>query len=334
MLASYSRFFRTGVKAKQAAVMATRRLSTGKGDTCGGICPESPITDAYSSHDSTKGEPNFGEHYVAKGQTIISGHPANQHFMYTTGDPSWESAIIIFHDVHGPHGGDHKAICDILASMGFYVVMPDFFKGGSIKPWQDADNEAGGIEWIKEFDWAHCGNILEGPGGVYDHLDKMGIRRTGSIGFCWGCWVQVIACQKPEHIQAQVWCHPSLQAGRALFGTETEEELAALTKAPTLMLPSQVEPPRYSDGTLTGIMHENGVAADSILFADQVHGFVTRGAGSFGKSWDGNKGVRDLSSLHAVQRALNLALGWYSKYLFEPNIIPHVRRLEDEKVVV
>merc|ERR1711975_190639 len=100
-----------------------RRVPLTRAASCGGVCPEGALPAS------------FGETaYVPKGKDMSIGG-AN---VYTTGDPRWKSSIIVMHDVFGPNGGDHKALCDGLAAGGHYVVMPDFFEGGSIEPYYKA----------------------------------------------------------------------------------------------------------------------------------------------------------------------------------------------------
>merc|ERR1712224_770141 len=89
-------------------------------------------------------------------------------------------------DVFGPNKGTHHQLCDALAAGGHYVIMPDFFNGGSIEPYYASKQVPKGVEWLKEFDWKHCSTVLD---AVHAHLKDEGIERTGSIGFCWGSWV-------------------------------------------------------------------------------------------------------------------------------------------------
>jgi dienelactone hydrolase len=233
--------------------------------------------------------------------------------VYVSGDPAWKSGVVVMHDVFGPNGGDHKALCDGLAAGGHYVVMPDFFEGGSIEPYYLAKKVPEGKKWLQNFGWAHCGPILD---HVYKHLSEQGVERTGSIGFCWGAWAVAKACQDPSKMQAGIWCHPSVQVGKELYEGETEHELTEAVKSPTLIMPSPQEPKFYSNGELAQIMDKNGVANDMVYFGDQTHGWVVRGAGFLGKSWEDCGGVKDLNSIVGVQRAVNLALGWYGKHLY------------------
>jgi len=204
-------------------------------------------------------------------------------------------------------------LCDELAAGGHYVVMPDFFEGGSIEPYYKAKKVADGKVWLKQFNWAHCGGILE---HVYLYLHSLGVERTGSIGFCWGAWAVAKACQDPSKMQAGVWCHPSLQVARELYEGETEHELTEHIRSPTLILPSPQEPDFYSNGKLAQILDKNGIANDTVYFGDQTHGWVVRGAGFLGKSWEECGGLKNANSIIGVQRAVNLSLGWYAKHLY------------------
>ncbi len=91
--------------------------------------------------------------------------------------------------------------------------MPDFFEGGSILPYYQAEQIDKGKDWLRKFNWAWCSAILE---SVYAHLDEHGIEPTGrgSIGFCWGAWAVAKACFDPTRVQAGVWCHPSCQVAK------------------------------------------------------------------------------------------------------------------------
>lgn len=266
--------------------------------SCGGVCPDGSLPLAYNAPE-----------YVAKGKEFTLGGAK----IYASGDPQWKSSVVVMHDVFGPERRDHKALCDALAAGGHYVVMPDFFEGGSIEPFYKAKQIPEGKQWLKKFNWAHCSPILE---DVYAHLREKGVERTGSIGFCWGAWAVAKACQDPSKMQAGVWCHPSVQVGKELYEGETEHELTDAVRSPTLICPSPQEKEFYRNGELARIMDKNGVANDMVYFHDQSHGWVVRAAGFLGKSWEDNGGERDLNSIVGVQRAVNLALGFYAKHLY------------------
>lgn len=71
-------------------------------------CPKGALPAMYTK-DST---------YKPTGKDITLGSAK----VYVTGDPSWKTAVIVMHDVFGPEGGHHKALCDALAAGGHYVV--------------------------------------------------------------------------------------------------------------------------------------------------------------------------------------------------------------------
>jgi len=295
-------FGRAGKEVVRRSTLAKRSWDVSpllsRAASCGGVCPDGALPASFDLPD-----------YATKGREIdLGGAKA-----YVTGDPSWKTGIIVMHDVFGTNGGYHKALCDGLAAGGHYVVMPDFFEGGSIEPFYKAKQVSEGKQWLKQFNWAHCSTILE---NVDAHIREQGVEKAGTIGFCWGAWAVAKACQDPSKVQAGVWCHPSCQVGKELYEGETEHELTAAVQAPTLILTSPQEPAFYSNGELAKIMDANDISNDSVHFADQTHGWVVRGAGFLGKSWEDCGGVKDVNSIIGVQRAVNLALGWYAKHLY------------------
>jgi len=250
--------------------------------------------------------------YVPKGETIEVGGAS----CYRVGH-NWGTAVVVMHDVFGPDSGGHKQICDRLADGGHYVVMPDFFEGGSVEPYYKAGRVPDGKKWLSKFGWnQHCGPIME---GVYEHLYKdIKVDRCGSIGFCWGAWAVAKTCQDPQKMHAGVWAHPSCQVGHELYGEGDEFELASLVQSPTLILPTPQDEAMYLDGSLTRRMHANCITTDCIYFpAPVTHGFFVRAAGFLGKSWEDCGGQRDMAEYVAVNRGINLSLGWFAKHLFD-----------------
>ena len=88
---------------------------------CACVCPTGALPASYAKKGS----------YAPAGEDIDLGGGTRA---YATGDPRWRTAVIVMHDVFGPDGGHHRALCDALAAAGHYVVMPDFYDGGSIEP--------------------------------------------------------------------------------------------------------------------------------------------------------------------------------------------------------
>lgn len=262
------------------------------------LCPKGSLPASYGE----------SEHYKVKGseEDLAPGVSC-----YMSGDPKWGSAVIVCHDVFGPNKGKHHQFADAIANGGHYVVMPDFFQGGSIEPYYASNTVPQGLEWLKQFNWKHCSGILE---KVHEHLREKGIERIGSVGFCWGAWVVAKLCQKKEFCQSGVWAHPSCCVAKELYEGETEQELADAVRAPTLILPSKQEPEFYKNGELVGIMEKNSIAAEAIHFSDMRHGWVTRGAGWLGEYYQSD--TTEVNAIIGVQRAVNLTLGFYAKHLW------------------
>lgn len=260
------------------------------------LCPAGALPASYGD-----------DNYKAQGEEVKLG-PENA---YVAGDTKWESAVIVCHDVFGPNKGTHHQLCDAIAAGGHYVVMPDFFKGGSIEPFYASKTVPKGVEWLAQFNWKHCSTVLE---SVYAHLKEKGIKRIGSIGFCWGAWVVAKMCQNKEHCQAGVWAHPTIFVAKEIYEGETEQELAAAVKCPILILPSKQEPEFYKNGELIKIMADNGISSETLIFEDQNHGWMIRGSGWLGNYYQ--KGTTDQKAIIGVQRAVNASLGFYAKHLY------------------
>jgi len=261
------------------------------------LCPEGALPASYAD-----------EHYKGKGKEVKLG----KENAYVTGDIKWGTAVIVCHDVFGPNKGTHHQLCDAIAAGGHYVVMPDFFKTGSIEPFYAAKTvDTEGLKWLKQFNWAHCSSVLE---SVYAHLKEKNISRIGSIGFCWGSWVVAKMCQNSNHCQAGVWAHPTIFVAKELYEGETEQELSAAVKAPILIMPSKQEPDFYKNGELIEIMAKNGIHSETIKFEDQLHGWVIRGSGWLGEYY--KPGTTDVKAIIGVQRAVNSSLGFYAKHLY------------------
>lgn len=236
---------------------------------------------------------------------------------YVIGDPKWQRGIVLFHDVFGPNSGHHRAICDRLAMAGYYVIMPDFYEGGSIEPYYIAQKVADGKQWLKKFDWPQwCGPIMD---EVYKYLyDDLQLTKLGCIGFCWGAWLCARASHDKTKMHAAVWMHPSCQVGHELYGEGDERDLTDKIQSPTLIVKTPQDPDMYlPNGELLQILKKNGIPCDGLFFRQQTHGFMTRAAGFLGKSWEACGGKMDLSEHAAVNRGINVTLGWIAKYLDE-----------------
>lgn len=285
-------------------------MSNGKSCCSSGICPKGSLPAVFNI--SSKG----------KGSVINLGDTQ----AYVTGDPNWKTGLVLVHDIYG-WGGHHRDIADLFAEGGYYVIMPDFFKGGenaTEEAWNDGKPQEGAA-FLQKFPWSVISPVFD---LAINHLKSKGIQKVGTFGFCWGAWVCALASQDYSKVQAVVWYHPTLQADQLLFAGPTVPELGAKVRAPTLSLPSGDEPDYYTNGETMGKMTANGIDNHTYTFKGTHHGYMTRGAGStteLGKSWKQVGGTDSLGSLLVIQRGLNMGLGWFAKYLDPAEDKPGVR---------
>mmetsp|Transcript_43328 Transcript_43328/g.120491 ORF Transcript_43328/g.120491 Transcript_43328/m.120491 type:complete len:256 (-) Transcript_43328:88-855(-) len=168
--------------------------------------------------------------------------------------PGGPGVVVLAHDVWGPNGGLMRSACDDLASIGYLVVMPDFC--GTVEPEK-------GSEWLQRFQRAHARKQLD---SVHRFLRRVGVARVGSVGFSWGAWAAARISREGTRVRASVWCHPSSLSGWEHVEGESQAELAAAVRVPTLILPSRNSPELRAGGALASAMHANGVEHDVVYF--------------------------------------------------------------------
>ncbi|KAJ0963027.1 hypothetical protein J5N97_028149 [Dioscorea zingiberensis] len=123
--------------------------------------------------------------------------------VYVSGDPKSKHAIILVSDIYGYEAPNLRKIADKVAAFGFYVVVPDFFRG---EPYVDNNPKRPLDVWLKEHPQQKG---FEDSKSVIAVLKKRGISVIGAAGFCWGGKV-VVDLAKTNMIKAIVALHPSL----------------------------------------------------------------------------------------------------------------------------
>ncbi|RUS21856.1 Alpha/Beta hydrolase protein [Endogone sp. FLAS-F59071] len=151
--------------------------------------------------------------------------------LYTVGPKDAKRAVVLIYDVFGPHPNT-KQFADILAKThGFYVVIPDFFRGDA---W-NAEKMANDPTWVKIKEWiataGHWEKISVDLGKVKTHLTASGVKSVGLVGFCWGAKIAVTATGADSWYAGAALIHPSQI-------TTSDAEKA---NAPILLLPSKDE---------------------------------------------------------------------------------------------
>jgi len=180
------------------------------------------------------------------------------------------NAIIVITDIFGPDSGRHKLICDQYADAGFYVAIPDLFRGNS---YSSVDFTQLG-EWCAKFTWSILKKDID---TVVSFLEKRGVSSFGIVGFCWGSWVVFHACASSK-FSVGVSYHPSVTNCASLYG-ENDIELTKAIQCPQLLLPASNDPDTYKTGaTITELKNKPfGNDCETVVFPDMVHGWVPRG---------------------------------------------------------
>ncbi|KAJ2358303.1 hypothetical protein IWW50_001366 [Coemansia erecta] len=162
--------------------------------------------------------------YIAKGAKDKIGDLE----CYFSGTKSSKRGILVNYDIFGFHANVIQ-LCDILADMGFYVVLPDLLHG---KPLTEADlgNSATFNNFCKN---AGSWEANEGSyRAVLDHFKQNNVTSVGVIGFCWGGKMVVTALSKLEGLSGGAIVHPALIEGDDM----------TKVNAPLMVLPSKDEP--------------------------------------------------------------------------------------------
>ncbi|KAJ2559231.1 hypothetical protein EV175_000428, partial [Coemansia sp. RSA 1933] len=125
---------------------------------------------------------------------------------YISGSKASKRGILVNYDVFGFHANVIQ-LSDILAELGFYVVLPDLLRG---KPLELAD--LGRPEVF--------GNFVQNAGSwatnkpmyatVLEHMKENGIDSVGVVGFCWGGKMVVDALATFDGLASGAIVHPAL----------------------------------------------------------------------------------------------------------------------------
>ncbi|KAL6063097.1 DLH domain-containing protein [Balamuthia mandrillaris] len=211
-------------------------------------------------------------------------------------------AILVVHDVFGPESGRSKAIADQLAAAGYFVVLPDLFRGDPLPSISEL------MTWAKKYPAEALQKDVKEV--VLPFLKDKGIESVGMIGFCWGSWAmfhfsgdEAIA----PSIKCGVDCHPSLILEQLVFEKDPVAVAERVKSGPHLLLPAANDPDFVKEGgaVIQKLQEKEafGEHCKVVNFPQQQHGWVNRGDVT-------NEEVRK-----DVQRALELALEFFKQHL-------------------
>eukprot|EP01090_Pellita_catalonica_P020423 TRINITY_DN7296_c0_g1_i2.p1 TRINITY_DN7296_c0_g1~~TRINITY_DN7296_c0_g1_i2.p1 ORF type:complete len:270 (-),score=39.52 TRINITY_DN7296_c0_g1_i2:60-869(-) len=238
--------------------------STGEGISrmsCkGSCCPEGSWPSMKAPED-----------YTVQGKVEDIGNGLKA---YISGKADAKKAICIINDVFGWHSGRTHGIADHLAAEGYYVVLPDFFRGDPL-PSLDVIKT-----WAPKYPYE--GKIDGEMKIVTSFLKSKKFDSVGLIGFCWGSWCifKVLGDKTIRDIyKCGVCCHPSLVLEKFIFGKDPVA-LADNVEVPVTLLSASNDPEFVQpDGDVMKKMKAKafGSKCTASYFADMQHGWVNRG---------------------------------------------------------
>ncbi|KAJ2895347.1 hypothetical protein GGI21_004745 [Coemansia aciculifera] len=180
---------------------------------------------------------------------------------YFAGTKGSKRGLLISYDIFGLHPNVLQ-LCDILGSLGFYVVLPDLLRG-TLPTLADLANPEKRRDFIQNAgSWdASKPAFIEG----LKCLRNSGATSVGLIGFCWGAMLVVRALGELEGFVGGAMIHPSMI---------TSEDLTKVG-APLMALLSKDEDKEMFKKGFEGLKAEKSFGAQCHLesFEDMTHGF-------------------------------------------------------------
>ncbi|KAB5588694.1 AIM2 family protein [Ceratobasidium theobromae] len=226
--------------------------------------------------------PPIGSNYQPEGNfEIVQGIST-----YVVGDKSTKKAIVVMMDAFGMVPLTQQG-CDVLASQGFYVLMPDLLGDQVVKPEDLGFDTPEKIE--KRRKW------FAGPGNPQgrslelvkygEHLKSQGFT-VGSLGFCWGAKLALMSATSDAYAAVAV-AHPTL----------LRSEDAANCKIPLALYPTKDEDPTVMEPFVK-------IAKDYKLYSEAFHGFAA-----------GRANLEDATYRAAYEDVYRRLTAFFKKYL-------------------
>ncbi|RSH94412.1 hypothetical protein EHS25_004215 [Saitozyma podzolica] len=180
---------------------------------------------------------------------------------YVVGPEDADKAVVFVYDIFGltPQA---KQGADLIASQGFYVVMPDFMKGEVAAPDMFSGTPEGNAKKEKFFA-GFPGGISSQSKPVADVAAALSKYKLGGIGFCWGYKV-LVTSEGSGSFKALAGAHPSFPAN----------DDADKINVPLLLLPSQNEDMSVMKHIYAAVEKKNPGNNKLRQFADFPHGWM------------------------------------------------------------
>jgi dienelactone hydrolase len=150
---------------------------------------------------------------------------------YVVGSPTEGGrAIIVCPDIWGWDSGRIRRVADHLSDEGYYVVIPKLLLR-TIEGGTDGDglppNFDLNLRGAECWPWLGSYFYLEDLKPIIDravaHIKSLGISNIGTLGFCYGGWVQVKLTADHPDIRCGVTVHPSIHVEEMLHGGNNVE---------------------------------------------------------------------------------------------------------------
>jgi carboxymethylenebutenolidase len=238
--------------------------------------PEFPCAPAVPAGGSTAAAPPYFRSLLTRS---LVRPPTCTHltsFRYVSGNPDSSAALLVAYDIFGFQGQSRiRQVCDKLAAAGFYVVMPDFYRGEQIT-WEQFLAKVDIFAFIKRWKWEeHCKKDCF---NALDHIAGLpNIKKVGAVGFCWGGWIAAKVAHAGQ-ISAGYIPHPSVHVERAFGGDDTA--LVSESKCPLMFDTAGDDQPNLkAGGAAFEALKATAAGAGSVTrdFPDMQHGWTTRG---------------------------------------------------------
>lgn len=203
--------------------------------------------------------------------------------VYVSGSPSASAAVIMISDVYGWKAPLFRKLADKVAAYDYYAVAPDYFKGDSLVNISDLST------WITRHPpAAEVGTTNK----LVEALKDKGIHSIGLAGFCWGGKVAILVGKETGPVKAIVQLHPAFAAASDY----------AEVVVPISILASPTDGLENFKGLLK-MRRKEHLKVYLKIFKGVQHGWTIR------------YNETDKKAVEKANRAQNLMLKWFHKYL-------------------
>jgi len=211
---------------------------------------------------------------------------------YVTSHHSPTAAVILANDIFGFDAPLLRKLADKTTSVGYFVVVPDFFNKDPFIPEDSTSPFARMGDWLKNHQPLAS---VEGLEQVIETLHKKGFASVGAVGFCWGAKV-VIQVAKGDTLKAAILAHPAFVTVEDIQDVKTP---IAILAAET----DEVTPPALAQKFGEILESKPEVESFFRIYPGVVHGWTTR--------YD----VHDAKQVADAEEVHNKMFEWFGKFL-------------------